>query len=354
MGFLNMKTKKNNGAALITVMVIVFVIMAIITNITIKNFRIIRKLTNQNVQQQATAILAVGVNFGRAGLATSAATSKIDTINDIWAQPIPRTKVLDDFELSGYIIDEQGKFNLNDLVTNGNLNQPIIAQFTQLLTYLNIPAGMASNIALYMASPANQSAIMSSYSTGNPPSRPAGRPLVDISELALVQGMQNIWLYKLQQYVTVIPQTVTLPSATESAIESTIAAESISASESNAVALSIGTILVNVNTATAEVISARSGIPLPTAQRMVTQRNSTPFKSQQDVTTFLSSNGIMLSQNTNSGTRKINPGTLTTQSSYFTIHTIADNGDFQFHWVALVYRANRSGQWPQIIWQHPE
>lgn len=244
MGFLNMKTKKNNGAALITVMVIVFVIMAIITNITIKNFRIIRKLTNQNVQQQATAILAVGVNFGRAGLATSAATSKIDTINDIWAQPIPRTKVLDDFELSGYIIDEQGKFNLNDLVTNGNLNQPIIAQFTQLLTYLNIPAGMASNIALYMASPANQSAIMSSYSTGNPPSRPAGRPLVDISELALVQGMQNIWLYKLQQYVTVIPQTVTLPSATESAIESTIAAESISASESNAVALSIGTILV--------------------------------------------------------------------------------------------------------------
>lgn len=352
-----MKYKK--GAALITVMVIVFVVMAIITNITIKNFRIIRKLTNQNIQQQATAIMAVGINFGRAGLATSAATSKIDTINDIWAQPIPRTKVLDDFELSGYIIDEQGKFNINDLVLNGNLNQAVVAQFTQLLTYLNIPAGMASNIALYMASPPNQSAIMSSYSTGNPPSRPAGRPLVDLSELALVQGMQNIWLYKLQQYVTVIPQNINL--ASESSTESSSAesqpesgAVSSNQAATAAATTNLGSVLVNVNTASAEVISAKSGIPLPTAQRMVTQRNSTPFKSEQDITTFLSSNGIMLTQNTSSGTKKINPGTLTTQSSYFTIHAIADNGDFQFHWVALVYRANRSGQWPQILWQHPE
>lgn len=343
---------KHKGAALITVMVIVFVVMAIITNITIKNFRIISKLNNQNIQQQATAILAVGVNFGRAGLATSAATSKIDTINDIWAQPVPRTKLIDDFELSGYVIDEQGKFNINDLIVNGQLNQPLIAQFTKLLNYLNIPAGMASNIALYMASPAYQSAIMSSYSTGNPPSRPAGRPLVDLSELALVQGMQNIWLYKLQQYVTAIPTAINL--ANESVTESTPLAESTTTPENDTSSTGIGTVLVNVNTASAEVISARSNIPLSTAQRMVTWRNNNPFQSQQDILTFLASNGIMLSQNTSNGTLRVNPSALTTNSSYFTIHAIADNGNFQFHWVALLYRANRSGQWPEILWQHPE
>ena len=70
---------RRRGAALITVMVIVFVVMAIITNITIKNFRIIRRLSNQSIQQQANAIFSVGVSLGRAGLATSAATSDIDT-----------------------------------------------------------------------------------------------------------------------------------------------------------------------------------------------------------------------------------------------------------------------------------
>lgn len=340
--------KNPKGAALITVMVIVFVVMSIITNITIKNFRIIRRLSNQNIQQQATSILFVGVDFGRAGLGTSAATSDIDTINDIWAQPIPRTKVVNDFEISGYIIDEQGKFNLNDLSYKGNPNPNVINQFTQLLSYLNIPTGMASNIALYIASPANQANIMSSYTTGSPAYRPAGRPIVDLSELASVQGMQNIWLYKLQQYVTVIPQTVNYQLLNESS-ESVVIS-----SESQAAITSLGSILVNVNTASPEVISAKSGIPLPVAQRMVTQRTSTPFKSQQDITNFLATSGIILSQNTSSGAQKINPSTLTTQSSYFTIHAIAENGDFQFNWVALVYRANRSGQWPQILWQHPE
>lgn len=349
---------KSQGAALITVLVIVFVIMAIITNITTKNFKIIHRLSNQNIQQQASNILKVGVNFGRAGLATSAATSSIDTINDIWAQPIPKTKILDDFDISGYIIDEQGKFNLNDLIVNGSINQKTLLQFTQLLTYLNLPSGLASNIALYMAAPNHQSTIMSSYATGNPPSRPAGRALIDLAELSLVQGMRSVWLYKLQQYVTVIPKDGNfLPRENESGESSSNIGPNNSesrASDANNPPTNVGQVLVNINTASAEVISAKSAIPFAVAQRMVTRRNSAAFKTQQDITTFLASNGIMLSQNTSSGIKEINPNALTTYSGYFTIHTIAENGDFQFRWVALVYRANRSGQWPQIIWQHPE
>ncbi len=366
-------THKHKGAALIAVMVIVFLVMTIISNITIKNFRIISRLTNQNIQQQAIGILAVGTNFGRAGLGTTAATSKIDVITDIWAQPLPKTKIIDDFLVSGYIIDEQSKFNINDLVIKGNINKPVLAQFTQLLTYLKIPAGIASNISLYMASPANQADIMSSYSTADPPSRPAGRPLIDLSELILVQGMQSTWVYKLQQYVSVIPQNVDFNALNnESGIESKPANKTESkpanAAESNSESSPVkwtpnmpansSNIQVNVNTASAEVISAKSGIPLSVAGRMVTQRNNTPFKSTEDITTFLSNNGIIpgkdSSKDSNKDAPKVDPGTLTTQSSYFTIHAVVDKDDFQFTWVSLVYRADRSGQWPKLIWQHPE
>lgn len=348
---------KQNGAALIAVMVIVFLVMTIISNITIRNFRIISRLTNQNVQQQSTAMLVVGTNFGRAGLGTSAATSKIDTINDIWAQPLPKTKIIGDFFVSGYITDEQSKFNINDLVINGNLNPPVVAQFTQLLDYLKIPTSLASSIALYMASPANQSNIMSAYSSGDAPSRPAGRPLIDLSELTLVKGMQNNWLYKLQQYVTVIPQKVNFQALNESPAESSpteSGTESAPPAQSSQAESNSGTVQVNVNTASAEVIAAKSGIPLPIAQRMVAQRNNTAFNSQKDITTFLSTSGIILSQEASGSTPKVDPSTLTTQSSYFTIHAITDKDDFQFTLVSFVYRADRSGQWPKVLWQHPE
>jgi general secretion pathway protein K len=347
------RLSSNSGAVLITVLVVVFIVMAIITNITVKNYRVIRRLNNQNIKQQANSILLAGINFGRAGLATSGATAKFDSLTDIWAQPLPKTKFLDDILLSGYISDEQGKFNINDLVTNGNVNPLVLQQFTQLLSALNIPSGMASNIALYMASPQNQSNIMSQYTTGAPAYRPAGRPLIDLSELMLVKGMQASWVFKLSRHVSVIPQFIDY--------------SGLNLSESGTTqkppAIRLGTqaptsgMNVNVNTASPEVISAKSGIPLPVAQRIAAQRNNVPFKTTQDVTNFLTQNGIMMSQNSSGGgnnTQKVDTGTLTTESKYFTIHAIVNNGDYEFRWVALVNRASRDGQWPRVLWQHPE
>ena len=351
MGILNMKPKKNSGAVLITVLVVVFIVMTIITNITVKNYRVIRRLNNQNIKQQANSILLAGINFGRAGLATSGATSQFDSLTDIWAQPMPKTKFIDDIQLSGYIADEQGKFNINDLVYNGNVNKTILEQFTSLLNFLNIPSGMASNIALYMASPQNQSAIMSQYTTGTPAYRPAGRPLIDLSELMLVKGMQAAWVFKLSKHVAVIPQFIDYSglNLTESGTQ-------------KPPAIQLGTqapppgMSVNVNTASPEVISAKSNIPLPVAQRIAAQRNNVPFKTNQEVTAFPTQNGIMMSQNKagEGAKQKIDTSTLTTQSSYFTIHAIVNSGDYEFRWVALVNRASRDGQWPRVLWQHPE
>ncbi len=341
--------QKNRGAALITVLIIVLIIMSIITNITIKNYRVIRRLSNQKAMEQCYGILFAATDFGRAGLATSAATSTIDSVTDIWAQPIPRTKVIDDIYMSGYIIDEQGKFNINDLVSNGQVNQTVLTQFTALLTSLNLPIALAPAIASYMAAPQYEADIMNQYTNADPRYRPAGKPLVDLAELKLVKGMQPEYEYKLANYITAVPVSITgqlmAESAAANAQESTI-----NSNKTLPPPTGPGVIQVNVNTASAEVIAAKSGIPLPVANRIVSVRENTPFKASTDIQNFLASNGIITSQSNSN----MNLGTLTTSSSYFTIHAAVDKGDYEFKWVELVYRANRSGQWPQILWHHPE
>lgn len=347
---------KNHGAALITVLVIVFIVMTIISNMTYANYRVIQRLTNQKIKEQSYAILATAVSFGRAGLATSGATSQIDTLTDLWAQPLPKTTIVDNMQMGGYIIDEQGKFNINDLVSNGSVNGLILEQFTQLLSYLNIPSSLATSIALYMASPPYEGAIMSQYTTATPASRPAGRPIVDLAELLLVQGMNKAWLYKLAPYITAIPQSNQMINQNESGNVNSNPSQNQNpaggaTNAANAAPNANGTVLVNVNTASPEVIASRSGMPLSVAQRIVTIRSVTPFQSQQDISSFLSSNGIILQNASGTG---VNLGVFATQSSYFTVHAIATSGTYEFKWVALVYRASRGGQWPLILWQHPE
>jgi general secretion pathway protein K len=345
--YFNRASNKKHGAALITVLVIVFMIMAIIANITVENYRVIKSLANQKIQEQAQSILEAATSFGRAGLATSAVTSKTDTLQDIWAQPIPKSSVLDNVQMSGYIIDEQGEFNINDLVANGVINQNVLRQFGALLGYLNLPTTLGYAIAVYMASPQNQGDVINQYTMDNPAYRPAGRPLIDISELVLVKGVSPNMVYKLAPYISAIPQNINFANESSQLTQQPSTNSAISPSGN-------GVVTVNVNTASAEVIAAKSGIPLPIAQRMVTSRITKPFVDNNDVTNFLTSNGVLLSQNTSRGTTNIQLATLTTTSQYFTIHAVVNSGDYDFRMVTLVYRLNRSGQWPRVLWQHPE
>lgn len=339
--------KRSHGAALITVLVVVFIVMSIIANLTVTNFRVIRRLENRQLREQATSIAYSALDFGRAALGTSGATSNVDTLKDVWAQGLPKTKVLDDIYMSGNIVDEQSKFNINDLVTtSGQVNINVLNQFTSLLGYLNLPPSLAYNIAYYIASPQAQSEIMQQYTQGQPAYRPGGRPLVDLSELILVKGLTPLICQKLIQYVTAIPVTgLTLKN--ESAIESS------NSTPQNPVNMGFGT-KINANTAPAEVIAAKSGIPLPVAQRLISYRSTAPFQSQSDLTTFLQNNGVNTRQATPGQPNVLNLGGLGVSSSYFTIHVLVDDQDDQFRYVAFIYRQNRSGQWPQFLWQHPE
>ena len=341
-----MSMHKRSGAALITVMVVVFIVMAIIANLSVTDFRVIKRLSNRQQIEQASTMALSAVAFGRAGLGTSGATSGFDSLNDVWAQPIPKTKLLEETYMSGYIIDEQSKFNINDLVTtNGQVNQVVLTQFTSLLCNINLPQSMAANIASYMAAPQYQSDIMQQYTQGKPAYRPAGRPLLDLSELILVKGITPPMVLKMAQYVTAIPVNgagLMNESANESSPQPPVPA----ANQAQGSGMT-----VNVNTASAEVIAAKSGIQLPVAQRLLSYRATNAFESTGQIKTLLTQNGV---QDKQANGTPLNLAGLGTTSSYFTIHVQIDVHEDQFRWIALVFRQNRSGQWPQILWQHPE
>ncbi len=346
-----MKTR-SSGAALITVLVIVFIVMTIIANLTVTNFRMIKRLENRQIAEQATTIAYSAIDFGRAALATSGATSAVDTLRDIWAHPLPQTEILPITYMSGSVVDELSKFNINDLVKNGQINPNVLLQFTLLLSYINISQSLAYNIAYYMAAPALQSDIMQQYIMGKPPYRPAGRPLVDLSELILVKGMNHQILHKIIQYITAVPVNGS-GLTNESMIQAMDPNRQRDPNQDKNMGMGMA---VNTNTASAEVIAAKSGISLAIAQRIVSARSTKAFNTSQEIKDFLSQNGVDANSTTFPGSPKIkvNLSGLEVSSNYFTIHAVVDAQEDQFRWVAYVFRQNRSGQWPQILWQHPE
>lgn len=324
--------KKNKGAALITVLVMVFLVMAMITNMMVKNYRVIRKLNNHKILTQAQYYLFFAIDFGRMSLFTCGLTLDYDYNKDLCSQPLPKTEIANDFWISGYISDELAKFNINDLIKNGKINKEVLDKFSNLLIFLKIPSSLANSIALYMASAEEQGDLRNQYTLSYPPYLPASRAIVDLSELSLVKGIQAVWLYKLNNYITAIPKNESDSKSSES--------ESV----------------ININSASAEVIAAKTNLDLAIAQRIVALRNSEPFKNAKDITEFFTKNGIMTSRDDdkNNYSKKINTNVLSAQSNYFTIHAVVDKGDYQFQWVAYVNRPFRKSEWPRVLWQRPE
>jgi general secretion pathway protein K len=317
---MSIKNRNKKGAALITVLIIVVIVVTIIANLLVSNYRLLKRVSNRQITEQSTVILYSLVDFVRAVLGTSGATSEIDALTDVWAQPLPETKLLNDVYMKGYIIDEQSKFNINDLVSGGQPNGDMILKFSNLLSFLNLPVSLSYNLSNYITDRQFQNLIVAEYAAHNPPYQPAGRPLIDLSELILVKGFDAAIVNKLKNYVT-----------------------AISSSNSR--------IKVNVNTASAEVIAAITNLQLPIAQRFTIYRVQNPFHNQEDIEKFLSDNGIDVKDKTRNN---ITLDGLDVKSSYFTIHAVLHNRDYLFNWVALVYRADRNGTWPNVLWQHAE
>lgn len=177
---------------------------------------------------QAQLLIRAGLDWSRALLSDDRRTSNVDHLGEPWALQLPPIPV-ENGSLAGRIEDQQGRFNLNNLVKDGKLQEEQLARFRRLLSILALPAGLADALAERL--------------------RTGGGPLTDTADLAQLQGFDAQARARLRPFVAALPRYTA----------------------------------VNVNTATPEVLAALvKGLDLDSARAIAAQRERAYFRNFAD------------------------------------------------------------------------
>ena len=257
---------------------------------------------------QAQALIQAGVDWSRAVLASDRRSNNVDHLGEPWALRLPPMPV-ENGELAGYIEDQQGLFNLNNLVKGGKVNLAQLAHFQRLLSVLGLPAALAGALVDWIdadSEPQPQGgAEDETYLALQPPYLAANRPLTDVAELALVRGFDDSVRARLRPFVTALPRFTA----------------------------------VNANTASPEVLAAVvEGLGLDGARAVVAQRERAYFRSWDEFFRQLPPGLIVPTEN------------ISVSSDYFMATLRVTIGGAQARAVALLARGN-PGDWPAIVWR---
>lgn len=264
------------------------------------------ELTAEHVQAQG--LIQAGVDWSRAVLAADRRFNNVDHLGEPWALRLPPMPV-ENGELSGHIEDQQGLFNLNNLVKNGKVNPAQLAQFQRLLSILGLPATLAGALVDWIdadSDPQPQGgAEDETYLALQPPYLTANRPLTDVAELALVRGFDVGVRARLRPFVTALPHFTA----------------------------------VNANTASPEVLAAViGGLGLDGARNLVAQREHAFFRSYDEFFVQLPPGFLVPTEN------------ISVNSGYFLATLRVTIGGAQARGEALLARGETGG-WPDVVWR---
>jgi general secretion pathway protein K len=137
--------------------------------------------------------------------------SSIDHLQENWAKPMPSFPV-EDGSVSGKLLDESGKFNLNNLVkADGNqVDDSARRWFEKLLQRVGLPAELSQAVIDWQDTNDEVTGAMgaeSSYYQGlNPAYLTPNTKFHSIEELKLVRGFEGKNYDLIKPYVTALPE----------------------------------------------------------------------------------------------------------------------------------------------------
>src|SRR5262245_53465008 len=143
-----------------------------------------RALQSQRDYEQARWMLRGGMHWARSILAEDARAGTSDHQRELWASGLPPTDVQLG-SLAGGVRDEQGLFNLNNLLRGGKLDPLQVGALGRLLGAIGLSPALADAIGARID---------------------PKRPLADIGELAGVGGLDASALGRLRRYATALPR----------------------------------------------------------------------------------------------------------------------------------------------------
>jgi general secretion pathway protein K len=298
---------RQQGVAIVLALTVVALAALVVTAMMVSQSIWSRQAELTAEHAQARQLVHAGLDWARAVLSDDRRTSNVDYLGEPWALRLPPIPV-ENGSLTGHIEDQQGKFNLNNLLQDGKLNLEQLDHFQRLLSILGLPPTLAPALADWIdadSEPQPQGGAEDAYYLSLPsPYLAANRPLIDVAELVLVRGFDDGVRARLRPFVTALPRFTP----------------------------------VNVNTASPEVLAAVvNGLSLDDARVLVAQRDRAYFSSLADFFGQLP-HGLTVS-----------PKEISVSSDYFVATMQVTIGAAQARGVALLDR--QTGGWPAIIWR---
>ena len=134
----------------------------------------------------------------------------IDHLQENWAKPMPAFPVEDGF-ISGRLLDESGKFNLNNLLkADGSVDDSAKRWFEKLLQRVGLPAELSQAVIDWQDADDETTGAMgaeSNYYQGLDPSYLASNTRFhQVEELKLVRGFEGKNYDLIAPYVTALPE----------------------------------------------------------------------------------------------------------------------------------------------------
>jgi general secretion pathway protein K len=203
------------GAAVLLALFVATLSTLIVSALFYRQFVLLRTIENQQLMTQSRLLLRGALDWGRAILREDANRSSYDALSEPWAQPLMETR-LDQLgetsalasmaSIAGSMEDAQSRFNLRNLVENGQLIESEVEALRRLCELLQVPAQTADLIALRMqqALPATAPDDTGRMPEASDKKRPI--PLMLPTDLISVAGIAPEAAQRLAPYIVVLDE----------------------------------------------------------------------------------------------------------------------------------------------------
>ena len=310
---------RQRGVAIVTALLLAALAITVVMSLFGQQNVQVRSIENQRYQLQKQWVMRGALDWSRLILREDAKVNRVDYIGEPWSVPLEESRLDDyvdngrtaeddtDATLSGYIIDAQSRLNLTNLAQNGVVDLPTLQAYQKLLSAQGLDAGLATATAsMVTATQATAAQFNPDGTVLSAAVKAKTLAFTQVDDLLAIPGYTTEVVAKLRDLV------VFLPIATP----------------------------INVNTASAQVISARiAGISLSDAQQIVTSRDQAYFRDMAD---------FNARWNTSKGAAP-NPNLVSTQTNYFIVHGHVRLGRSILDQEALIERTPISGV-TRVVW----
>jgi general secretion pathway protein K len=304
---------RSRGAAVVMAMLLAALAATIAATLLWQQQRWIGEHQHRRDQVQAQALAMAGVQWTRQIMFENAPAGTIVHLGQPWALRLPAMPI-ENGSVGGYIIDAQGRININNLSTGSTAATSTRAALQRLFAALALPVTLVNAVGDWVDADdvtTDPGGAEDGWYLSQPiPTLAANAPLCRVGELLLVRDVGPASMARARPFVAALDA----PTA------------------------------VNVNTAPAEVLAATvGGLDAAAAALLVASRQKTPFASVADFKTRLPRPDLVTDETS-----------LDVKSDWFEVSIEARQGDTLARARALLKRSSTAGEWPVVVWQTVE